>query len=1086
MEGSSSCTRWSAAWIAWSRVSSTPRGYGPKGSRAPSVGVPYGQGVRLLRTDPWVVERPLGRGGQGAVFACTHRRDPGRRGALKFFDGGYDPRGLARFVAETQLLSALDHPGIVRVLDVRVDPEAAWYVMERVEGASLVGASGWDAAAVASLGTQLASALEHAHQQGIGHGDVKPGNVLLAEDGRAVLVDFGSAHRLDSVEGPRPVTPRYAPPEWVDGVGGLRLDPFGLGVLLYELLRGEAWPPETSASDVARGWLARGALDPGPAIPGPLREVVRDLTRARPDERLVDLARVRARLEVLDRPGALQGRVPTAHRSTQDRSGAAPRLEGRDALLEEARARLGRGGTLLLLGPPGVGKTALAEVLAAAHGGAAVFCDAGLAPELDELLALVGRRLGVPLADDEPVEQLGAVLANEAAPLLVLDQVEHLGPELDAVVQRWSQRGARLLLTSQREIQANLDSLSVPPLEPLAAVRLFLRISGAGHAPGQLDDIARVVRRLDGLPLAIELAAGQARLMSPALVLERLDRVVGGAGRFHDPLIQAIAQAWGQLPPDQRRALVGASVFAGRLGRGAATAVLGDEAVELLDGLASRSLVQAGPGGWRLLDAVAGFAASEGETAERLQAARRHAAWFAGLATARRLRAFRHAGRLGEAADLHVAVPELVRASQMPSEHRVALTLALGEVLVQTGPYEAASRRVQGVLEATPADHPRRGELEFLAGRIARVQGRLDEAQRWTEAALDRFQRLGRTDLVADALVELGFLHTKSGSLDRVEAALSALQQLPADRMEPGTRAMGRIVDCDLRFQRGASAELAPIYGEIIEESRTGGVPVVEAMARSNLGRLHVAGVEGDLRGHLRRAAELFQQLGFARNEGIVLDVLGNLCVSLGPVDEGARALAEAAQRFGRLGATGLRAVSEANLGTARALLGDLTGGIELKERSAREYQRRAWRWNEAINAGNTAVLLLRRDEPGDLELARSRVGRCVSLLEELGASVPAGSYRAVEAELDSMQGAHGPARATVVAALDVVRGAAPRQEVIKVLAMAARIHARAGDTESAKRLLAEARAEARALGLPWNSVAGVEVALAEALLVRL
>jgi serine/threonine-protein kinase len=171
-----------------------------------------------------------------------------------------DATSRARLEAEARSVAALSHPGIVAIYDVDVRAERPAIVFELVEGESLAArlAAGGPllAEAVVRIGAEIADALFHAHQRGVIHRDVKPGNILLDTAGRARLVDFGIAHSLEAaaerltVTGTVIGTPRYmAPEQLADGPIGPRTDLYSLGAVLYEALAGRpAWP---SASPVA-------------------------------------------------------------------------------------------------------------------------------------------------------------------------------------------------------------------------------------------------------------------------------------------------------------------------------------------------------------------------------------------------------------------------------------------------------------------------------------------------------------------------------------------------------------------------------------------------------------------------------------------------------------------------------------------------------------------------------------------------------------------------------------------------------------------------------------------------------------------
>ena len=171
-----------------------------------------------------------------------------------------DEASRRRLAAEARAAASLSHPAIVDVYDVDATGEAPALIMELVDGESLsarIDRDGpLDARDAAAVTADVAEALYHAHQRGVIHRDVKPGNVLLAKDGRTRLVDFGIAHSLAEASERLTVTGTVigtlramAPEQLAAGPITPRTDLYGLGVVLHEALTGR--PPYASASPVA-------------------------------------------------------------------------------------------------------------------------------------------------------------------------------------------------------------------------------------------------------------------------------------------------------------------------------------------------------------------------------------------------------------------------------------------------------------------------------------------------------------------------------------------------------------------------------------------------------------------------------------------------------------------------------------------------------------------------------------------------------------------------------------------------------------------------------------------------------------------
>jgi eukaryotic-like serine/threonine-protein kinase len=185
-----------------------------------------------------------------------------------------DEASRARLAAEARAAARLSHPVIVGVYDVDATGEAPALVMELVNGESLATRLAREGPlqerAAAELVANLAEALFHAHQQGVIHRDIKPGNVLLDSDGRTRLVDFGIAHSLADASARLTVTgtvvgtlPAMAPEQLADGPITPRTDLYGLGVVLHEALTGQ--PPYPTGSPLA---LAAAQQVGPPLMPG--------------------------------------------------------------------------------------------------------------------------------------------------------------------------------------------------------------------------------------------------------------------------------------------------------------------------------------------------------------------------------------------------------------------------------------------------------------------------------------------------------------------------------------------------------------------------------------------------------------------------------------------------------------------------------------------------------------------------------------------------------------------------------------------------------------------------------------------------
>ncbi|MFI6867330.1 serine/threonine-protein kinase [Nocardia sp. NPDC050406] len=196
-----------------------------------------------------VITGLLGSGGMGTVYTARHPRLP-RTVALKLLHvaPNENQRFQARFDREADLVARLDHPNIVSVHDRGIEDGTPWVSMQYVSGGDVRQLirqyrDGLEADRAVHIIAEVAKGLDHAHEHGIVHRDVKPANIFLGEDDRVLIGDFGIARSaspaMTLTSGPIALTPAYAAPEQLaGGVADPRTDVYALGITLYELLTG--------------------------------------------------------------------------------------------------------------------------------------------------------------------------------------------------------------------------------------------------------------------------------------------------------------------------------------------------------------------------------------------------------------------------------------------------------------------------------------------------------------------------------------------------------------------------------------------------------------------------------------------------------------------------------------------------------------------------------------------------------------------------------------------------------------------------------------------------------------------------------
>ena len=225
----------------------------------------------LLPAGTYSVESLIGRGGMGAVYKGAQLRLQ-RPVAIKIMrrDQGRDHDFEQRFHREALAMAKLNHPNIVSVIDYgEAGPDYLYIVMELVDGADLmevIRTGRMTQEMALRLLPQICDALQFAHDHGIIHRDIKPGNIMLTRDGRIKVADFGLAKRQDvesgfhTQSGTGMGTPDYAAPEqfMTDAPIDHRADIYALGVMIYQMLTGQlprgVWKPPSQHAACDPHW----------------------------------------------------------------------------------------------------------------------------------------------------------------------------------------------------------------------------------------------------------------------------------------------------------------------------------------------------------------------------------------------------------------------------------------------------------------------------------------------------------------------------------------------------------------------------------------------------------------------------------------------------------------------------------------------------------------------------------------------------------------------------------------------------------------------------------------------------------------
>ena len=454
-------------------------------------------------------------------------------------------------------------------------------------------------------------------------------------------------------------------------------------------------------------------------------------------------------------------------------------------------------GIVTLTGAGGCGKTRLA--LHVAGGALDSFPDGVFLVPLATVTSppLVLPAIAEALAVSEGAGQsLHAYLTSRRA-LVVLDNVEQvvsIGPELAAIVE--AAPGVRMLLTSREPLHVSVER--VIPVEPMPigdAVSLFVTRASAAQpgfsiTPENRAAVEEICERLDGLPLAIELAAARITVLAPAEMLSRLNDRLGlltGGDRDrparHRTLRATLEWSHDLLTDDERSLLACLGVFAGGFSLDAAEAVCGAD-LDVLASLVDRSLLRRAGDRFEMLDTIRAYALERLEETGEAEAVRDpHAAHFEAVAENAHQARHREPGPwLGILALDHDDLREALDWLAGSDARRFGrLAGNLGWFWHLRSHFAEGRARVDAALAALPADAPEdRARLLSAATELGAWQGDSAAAERLGADAIGVWRALGREEEVGLVLHDLGWAHFFAGedeaARERLEASLAIHQ----------------------------------------------------------------------------------------------------------------------------------------------------------------------------------------------------------------------------------------------------------------------------------------------------------------------
>src|SRR5579859_312333 len=249
----------------------------------------------------YTIEALIGRGGMARVYEALDEK-LGRKAAVKVIEAEHEKADemTQRFIREARAAANLDHPNIISVYQFGEDGNLYYMAMKLIEGHTLLNIlkkrrqqkKFMEPQEVLSIASQIAAALDYAHSKGVIHRDIKPSNIMLTDENRAILTDFGLTMQLgaDSTLGTAFGTPRYISPE--QAMASHRAVPqsdiYSLGVVLYEMTTGQAPFDSDSPMSLALSHISNPPPEPKsvrPDLPHPVQMVLLKALEKRPENR---------------------------------------------------------------------------------------------------------------------------------------------------------------------------------------------------------------------------------------------------------------------------------------------------------------------------------------------------------------------------------------------------------------------------------------------------------------------------------------------------------------------------------------------------------------------------------------------------------------------------------------------------------------------------------------------------------------------------------------------------------------------------------------------------------------------------------
>ncbi len=657
-------------------------------------------------------------------------------------------------------------------------------------------------------------------------------------------------------------------------------------------------------------------------------------------------------LAILRQDPLLAASVPPVESVARELHGRVTTLIGRERELRELRELAKRAGIRLvtLVGAGGSGKTRLAVAFGTeshrffANGVAMTDLSALRDPAL--VLPAIARTLHVGEQPGESVAQTLAAWAAERELLLIVDnfeQVTEAGPALLHLIEAAPR--LTVVVTSRRVLHLSGEHVfPVGPLEETDAVSLFVSRARAldPRSAVHADDpnVHEICRRLDGLPLAIELAASRTQTLTPRELLDRLsERLTLLTGGPHDlparqqTLRDTLDWSAALLSPAERTLLARLSVFPGAVSLDAAIDVTAGD-LDTLGGLVNHSMLQRESAGdrprFRMLETVREYAL-ELLGADGVRAAGAHADYFLELAEAADLRGSEQRRWLDvldeEQDNLRAALDHAHMAGTAELELRLVVALwrfwwLRGHLAEGRARLERANLRAPEVVPRLRADAYRGG-----AG-IAWTQGDLARARELAALGLEIADANDEGDISLACRTVLGLIARDEGDYVRAREHLEQSGAIARALGREGDELVAKMNLGSVAFDAGDHLAAVPLWTEVLDYHRARGTREGEGIALLNLGlAAYRLGEVPDARSHFSGAAAVFEEIGFREHLAHALQGMAATEAADDHCHEAARLLGRAAALLDETGSGS--GTFDASLAwevevTARERLGDL------------------------------------------------------------------------------------------------------------------------------------------------------------------